>query len=131
MLDTSWNKCVLVMLGGATGSLGRYLIQVATRDWFGSFPAGTLIVNVTGCFAIGMLNTAFTGPLPIRPEYRAALIVGVLGGFTTFSAFGWDTFVLADHGHKTSAMLNIVLSVALGLAAVWAGARLTERLYSL
>jgi CrcB protein len=121
----------LVMLGGATGSLARYIVQLEAQSWLGSFPAGTLLVNLVGCFAIGVLNTAFSGPLPIRPEYRAALVTGLLGGFTTFSAFGWETFQLADHGDNVRAAAYVAASVLLGLGAVWAGARLTERLYGL
>jgi fluoride exporter len=121
-------KFALIALGGAVGSLARYLlqgwVQESTR---GTFPLGTLIVNVSGCFAIGLLNTLFTGPWPIRADYRIGLVVGVLGGFTTFSAFGWESFSLANGGELLRASLNVLLSVALGLAAVFAGARLAQR----
>jgi CrcB protein len=124
------NKYILIMLGGAVGSLCRYQMQGWAQTWIsGTFPIGTLLVNVIGCFLIGALNTAFTGPFPIRPEYRIGIVVGILGGFTTFSAFGWETLALADDGQRTGATMNIVLSVLLGLVAVWAGSRLTQRLY--
>jgi CrcB protein len=121
-------KYAAIMLGGAFGSLLRYVLQgwgqAATN---GTFPLGTLLVNVLGCFAVGFLNFSFTGPWPIRPEYRIGLVVGVLGGFTTFSAFGWETFSMANDGQGLRAMLNLLLSITLGLVAVWVGYRLAEK----
>lgn len=121
-------KYALILIGGAFGSLARYLmqgwVQEASR---GTFPLGTLIVNVSGCFAIGLLNALFTGPVAIREDYRIGIVVGVLGGFTTFSAFGWETFALASDGQYLRATANALLSVGLGLAAVFAGARLAQR----
>jgi CrcB protein len=120
-------KYALIMTGGALGSLLRYLLQ----GWgqavtSGTFPLGTLLVNVLGCFAIGFLNYLFTGPWPIRAEYRIGLLVGVLGGFTTFSAFGWETFSMANDGQGLRAMLNLLLSITLGVLAVWVGYRMAE-----
>lgn len=123
-------KLVLIMLGGAIGSLLRYLIQGLGQELTKStFPVGTLAVNIIGCFAIGVLNMVFSGPLPIRMEYRIGLTIGILGGFTTFSAFGWETFSLAKDGQGLWALMNLLLSVTLGFAAVWAGYRLAERWY--
>jgi CrcB protein len=123
-------KSTLIMAGGALGSLARYLVQGWGQELTrGTFPIGTLVVNVSGCFLIGVLNMVFNGPLPIRMEYRVALTVGVLGGFTTFSAFGWETFSMANEGQGLLAMLNMLLSITLGFAAVWIGYRLAERLY--
>ena len=92
----------------------------------GSFPLGTWFVNVTGCLAIGFLSAAFSGRILIREEYRIGLIVGILGGFTTFSAFGMETFALLNDGQHARAALNVFLSVGAGLAAVWLGYRLAE-----
>lgn len=118
----------LIALGGAFGSVMRYLVAGwGQRLVDGAFPLGTLMVNIVGCLFIGVLNVAFTGPVLIRPEYRMALTVGILGGFTTFSTFGWETFSLANDREFIRAAVNVVLSVGLGLAAVWAGARLAER----
>ena len=121
-------KYAFIMVGGAVGSLLRYLLQgwgqAATS---GTFPLGTLIVNVAGCFAIGCLNALFTGPWPIRADYRTGIIVGLLGGFTTFSAFGWETFSMANEGQALRALVNVLSSVTLGLAAVWGGYRLAGR----
>lgn len=120
-------KYAAIMAGGAFGSLLRYLLQGWGQALTnGTFPLGTLLVNVLGCFAIGFLNFAFTGPWPIRAEYRIGLLVGVLGGFTTFSAFGWETFSMVNDGEGLRATMNLLLSVALGLAAVWVGYRLAE-----
>lgn len=130
MLGYFINKYTLIMAGGAIGSLFRYLLQGwGQRVANGTFPLGTLIVNVIGCFVIGVLSMLFTGPLPIRAEYRVGLLVGVLGGFTTFSSFGWETFAMANEGQGMGAIMNLLLSVTLGMAAVWIGYRLAERLY--
>ena len=123
-------RYVLIMAGGALGALCRYGLQGwVQRFTDGSFPLGTLIVNVTGCFVIGVLNMLFSGPWPIRIDYRVGLVVGLLGGFTTFSAFGWETFALASEDQLAGALMNVVLSVSLGMAAVWFGYRVAERLY--
>lgn len=125
-------KFVLIGLGGAAGSLLRYLVSGwAQKFGDGTFPLGTLAVNIIGCFLIGLLNALFGGPLLIRSEYRIGLLVGVLGGFTTFSAFGWETFSLVNEGQFTRATLNVALSVGAGLAALWFGYRLAERLFGI
>jgi fluoride exporter len=130
MSDYLLNRYVLIMAGGAFGSVCRYMVQGWAQNVVsGTFPLGTLIVNVVGCFLIGVLNMLFTGPLPIRPEVRIGILVGVLGGFTTFSSFGWETFALGNEGQSLAAVTNVVLSLTLGLAAVWCGYRLAERLY--
>ncbi len=120
-------KILLVAAGSAVGGALRYLVQGWGQTLVnGSFPLGTLVVNVLGCLAIGFLNKALTGTL-VPAEYRVALTVGVLGGFTTFSAFGWETFALANDGQGLRAIMNLLLSVALALAAVLIGYRLAER----
>ncbi len=121
-------KILLVAVGGGLGSVCRYVVQGWGQKLAnGSFPVGTLIVNVVGCLAIGFLNYAFSGPLMIRQEYRIALTIGVLGGFTTFSAFGWETFMLANDGQGLRAIMNLLLSVTLGFLAVLVGYRLAEK----
>jgi len=82
-------KYALIMMGGALGSLLRYILQGWGQAIMnGTFPLGTLVVNVVGCFTIGFLTFSFLGPWPIRQDYRIGILVGVLGGFTTFSSFG-------------------------------------------
>ncbi len=122
-------KLVLIFMGGGLGSLCRYgLAGLGQRLSDGSFPLGTLIVNVLGCFVIGLLNYAFSsGGYLIRPEYRIALTIGLLGGFTTFSTFGWETFALANDGQGLRAVMNLLLSVTLGFSAVLVGYRLAEK----
>ena len=121
-------KWVLIAAGGAFGSVLRSAVQGwVQRLTAGSFPIGTLTVNVTGCMLIGFIAAAFTGPILVREEYRIGLTVGILGGFTTFSAFGLETFNLANDGQVRLALANVVLSCGLGLVAVWAGYGLAER----
>ena len=111
-----------IAAGGALGSVLRYLMQAGVHRATGAdFPVGTLAVNVLGCLAIGFLAAAFASPWPVREEYRLGVITGLLGGFTTFSAFGWETFALANNGRGAAAMANVLLSCFLGLAAVWVG----------
>lgn len=122
------HKLLLIGLGGAIGSILRYALDGWIQRAAGaSFPIGTLVINVSGCFLIGFLSMLFTGPLLIREEYRVAILVGVLGGYTTFSTFGLDTFKLAGDAQYWSAALNLLLSNAFGLFAVWLGHRLAER----
>lgn len=114
---------VLVAVGGAIGSVMRYglsgLVQV--RSGVLAFPIGTLAVNVLGCFAIGVAAELFETRGAMTPATRAFLLVGVLGGFTTFSAFGHETFNLMRDGEFVLAGTNAAASVFLCLAAVWAG----------
>jgi len=123
-------KLLLVAAGGGMGSVLRDLIAGwGQRLIAGPFPVGTMLVNIVGCFCIGFLNAAFSGPILIRQEYRIALTIGLLGGFTTFSAFGWETFALANDGQGIRAMMNLLLSVTLCFAAVWIGYRLAEKCF--
>ena len=125
-------KVVLIFVGGGFGTVCRYILAGwGQRLVNGSFPLGTLVVNVLGCFLIGLLNYAFSGPYLIRAEYRVALTIGVLGGFTTFSTFGWETFSLANDGQGLRAVMNLLLSVTLGFSAVLIGYRLAEKWFGL
>ncbi len=121
-------KVLLIAVGGGVGALLRYLIS----GWgqmlvSGLFPLGTLIVNSLGCLLIGSLGAYFAGPQLIREEYRIALLVGVLGAFTTFSTFSWETLSLARDGELRLALVNVVLTNTLALVAVWFGYRITEK----
>lgn len=121
-------KYLWIAAGGALGSVLRYALQGWVQRLAGSgFPAGTMFVNIVGCFVLGGLSAAFAGPVLVREEYRVALTVGVLGGFTTFSTFGLETFGLAAAGESRFAWANVALSCGLGVAAVWLGYRLVER----
>ncbi len=120
-------KWILIAGGGAIGSLARYWLQGMVASLTGLvFPLGTILVNIVGCFVIGLLYAMFDGPIPVRDEIRIGLMVGVLGGFTTFSAFGLETILMAHEGRSWLAILNVALSLVFGLLAVWCGYRLAE-----
>lgn len=121
-------KWVLIASGGAVGSMLRYAVHGWVQRLTGStFPFGTLAVNMTACFAIGLVGGFFAGPQLAREEYRLGLTVGVLGGYSTFSTFGMETFNLASNHEFGLAALNMGLSCGVGFAAVWAGYRIAER----
>ena len=108
-----------IMGGGAFGTGLRYWISTAlNRD---AFPIGTLTVNLVGCLLIGLLSTWFSHLLNISDAVRLGIIVGFLGGFTTFSSFGLDTIRLIEDGRMTSALTYVVVSNLVGVLAVWIG----------
>ncbi len=118
---------LFVMLGGAVGTALRFGLS----NWFAShygetFPIGTIVVNVTGCFVIGLF-AALTGPDGIfltSPLTRQVVMIGILGGYTTFSSFSLQTLNLARDGQWLYAGLNVNLSVVLCLVGVWIGVAL-------
>ncbi len=115
-------KLVLVLLGGALGSGARYLASTWAADRFGAaFPWGTLGVNIIGCFCIGLLATLADEAGAIGPNGRVFLVVGVLGGFTTFSSFSLDALRLTEHHEIERAALYLLASVGVGLAAALLG----------
>ncbi len=120
---------LLVALGGAIGSVARYKasgwVLHHTIDW--RFPAGTFTVNVVGCLLAGVLAGLAEKQDLLSPETRLLLFTGVLGGFTTFSAFGLETMHLLRRGDVLIAGANVVLSVLAGLAALWLGLALAPR----
>lgn len=120
-----------VALGGAVGAACRYGVTIAAqRLTGGAFPLGTFLVNVTGCLTIGFLGYLFAGPLPVREDLRIFLLVGFLGGFTTFSSFGYDTLTLWQDEMRWQAYTYVLATNILGLTAVWAGYRLAARLWA-
>jgi CrcB protein len=121
-------RYLLILLGGGGGSLARYVAGSAIMTRFGSrFPLGTMAVNVTGSFLIGLLMTLFTERWQPHPNWRLLLVVGFLGGYTTFSSFEWETFSAVREGGFWIGLANVVGSVAFGYAAVWLGALLGRR----
>ena len=113
---------IAVAIGGALGSLARHGVNHLTQSQ--RFPLATMLVNLSGCFAIGVLAGLIAARrLAMPAPWREFVFVGLLGGFTTFSTFGLDTFVLARQS-PASAGLNVALQVVGGLAAVWVGYRL-------
>jgi CrcB protein len=113
----------LVALGGAIGSLLRYAVGLVALASFGpAFPWGTLIVNVVGCFVIGLVTQlAVAGAPGVSPTVRLFLATGVCGGFTTFSAFSLEAIQLGRIGHQAAAFAYVAASVLIGLVAVWVG----------
>lgn len=117
---TTW---MAVAVGGALGSVARHLVNVEMAQRLEqSTPYATFVVNVIGCLVIGVLaGLAASGRLPLSPVVRTFVFVGILGGFTTFSAFGLDTFTLARGGHLVTAFWNVAGQITLGLGSVWLG----------
>ena len=121
---------VAVGAGGALGSMARHGVnRLVQQQWpLLRFPLATLLVNVVGCAVIGVLaGLIASGRLPMRPNWREFVFVGVLGGFTTFSTFGLDTLTLVRAGDTARAVANVGLHVVFGLAAVYAGLVLAQR----
>lgn len=115
------NKLAGIALGGLLGTLCRYFFSSWIDERAHSlFPYGTLLVNLAGCFAAGFLFPVFERAA-ISPDLRVAVFTGFLGGFTTFSAYGLQTVVLANGGMLSTAVANIVLSNVGGLLMVWLG----------
>lgn len=116
-----------IAVGGALGSVLRYLIQVQCAHWWGSkFPLGTLLVNVTGSLLIGVLSIVLLERWVVVDEIRLALLAGLLGGFTTFSAFSLETLHLLQQGSVLGAAVNVTLSVVLCLGACYLGVTLAR-----
>jgi fluoride exporter len=113
---------LLVMIGGALGSGGRFLVGRATLSWFGpAYPWGTLAVNLLGGLAMGVLAGALARGGQGSEPLRLLLAVGVLGGFTTFSAFSLDAVTLVQQGQAGAAALYVALSVAGSMVALAGG----------
>lgn len=113
-----------VAIGGAIGSVARFwLTELSARWWGGEFPWGTVLANVTGSFLIGLIAALpVMGPRDLLgPMGRQLLMVGIMGGYTTFSSFSLQTLTMVQHGHLAKAALNVGGSVVLCLIAVGAG----------
>jgi len=111
-----------IALGGAAGSVLRYATSLGVHGLLGrAFPYGTLVVNVVGCLAMGFLYVWLVERSAVSAEVRAGVLIGVLGGFTTFSSFSIETLVLIEAGEHLRAALNVLASVALCLLATGLG----------
>ncbi len=116
------NQIIAIAAGGSFGALARFWVASIIYDWLGrEFPHGTLVVNVSGCFLMGVLTELMLQRFALTAEFRAAVLVGFLGAYTTFSTFAIETLSLFEQGELLKALLNIFLSVALCLLAVWFG----------
>lgn len=113
---------ILVAAGGAIGSVARYgLSGVVPRFVPTLFPLGTFVVNVLGCLVFGVIVSLANERFAVGPAGRAFFLVGLLGGFTTFSSFAFETFALLQDGQSVWASLNVLGQVVLGLVAMWTG----------
>jgi len=115
--------CLIIMAGGALGTLARYLISVLAAPISGNLPWGTIIINITGSFIIGLFGTLTLahGRFPVSENMRLFVMIGLCGGYTTFSSFSLQTLDLIRVGAMTRAGVNIAASVMLCVAAVSAG----------
>lgn len=121
-------ELLLVGGGGLLGSLSRFYLSGWVHRWSGvsGFPLGTLAVNLVGCLAIGLAAGLAESRQLLSAEMRLFLMLGFLGGFTTFSTFGWESFALLRGGEALRAFVNLGLHLVGGLAAVWAGVALSR-----
>lgn len=113
---------LFIAMGGSIGAVLRYSASIGVASIMGrGFPYGTLFVNVSGSLLIGLLSVIMLERFNIGPEWRAAVMVGVLGSFTTFSTFSLETLNLLEQGELIAAITNVLLSVVVCLIAVWLG----------
>lgn len=116
-----------VAVGGALGSVTRYLIGMAIQQRVGTtFPFGTLVINITGSFLLGFLLRATFSTVTLSPEQRALLTTGFCGGYTTFSTFTFDTAGMIEDGSYTRAITYLGLSVVISLIGTFAGFALAQ-----
>lgn len=128
-LNLSLSQFLLVALGGATGSVLRWTSSTIVAAWTkpSSFPWGTTAVNLAGCFVIGLLMGAAEYRGALGPNARLLLVTGLVGGFTTFSTFGFETVQLLRAGRAVAAAASVLLQVGVGIGAIVAGLALARR----
>ncbi|HTR99583.1 MAG TPA: fluoride efflux transporter CrcB [Bacteroidota bacterium] len=113
---------LVVFIGGGLGAVARYLLQGVVYRFSGTeFPYGTLIVNILGCFTIGLLMSSMEERFLATPTLRLFLTIGILGGFTTFSSFSYETMALLREGNFLAGGINVLSSVVVCLGATWLG----------
>jgi len=123
------NQYLAIAAGGAIGSVLRYWVSINTHSLLGrDFPYGTLTVNVIGSILMGFLFVLFTERWEIETVIRSAVLIGLLGAFTTFSTFSIETFNLVEEGAYTKAMANVLVSVSSCLLSAWLGVTLGRQI---
>jgi CrcB protein len=122
-------RTLLIGIAGLAGTLLRYWLSgFVARRYGETFPVGTMVVNVLGCFMAGAIFNLTEERFLVNPTLRTVILIGLLGGFTTFSSYGLQTFTLLRDGEFGLATLNILVSNTLGLFMVWAGYGLVKAL---
>jgi CrcB protein len=117
------DKYLVVLTGAGLGGLARYVAGTwIMQKYGGRFPLGTIVINITGSFLIGVLMTLLTERWHLHANWRLFLVVGVLGGYTTFSSFEYETYQLVLDGARWMGLLYVTGSVAVGYFGVWLGA---------
>jgi len=120
---TAMARFLLICLGGAVGTGARYLFSTAMKRAFGNFPFGTLGVNVIGSFLASIVMVLALEKSALSPDMRLILVTGVLGGFTTYSSFNYETLHLAQSGAVTLAIVNVLVTLVTcmlaGIGGVW------------
>jgi fluoride exporter len=120
-------KYVLIAIGGALGSLARYLVGLTVMNRMGTrFPYGTFVINLTACMIIGFSLTWLDRRTGMNPAWRFLIPVGFVGAYSTFSTFEWEIFAKLQTGAFVIAALYVSLSVLFGLLAVWLGSLLAR-----
>jgi CrcB protein len=115
-------RLLLIGIGGFVGTLGRYWFSGVIAKRYGeTFPLGTLAVNLVGCFAVGLLFYLMQERYLVNQTVRSVVLIGLLGGFTTFSSFGLQTFTLLQDKEVALALVNLAVSNVVGVFLVWLG----------
>lgn len=122
------DRYLVVLAGAGLGGLARYAAGTWIMSKYGGrFPLGTFVINISGSFLIGVLMTLLTERLQPHPNWRLFLVVGILGGYTTFSSFEYETYQTVRDGERWMGLIYVAGSVLLGYAGVWLGALVTAR----
>jgi CrcB protein len=121
-------RITLIAIFGAIGTLSRYGLQgLVQQRAGGTFPAGTLVVNLGGCFLLGLLGQLTLNRMLIPPDWRVGMTIGFFGGFTTFSSFGWETVKMLEDGEWARASVYVVASVLVGLVLAFLGIHVANK----
>lgn len=113
----------MIAIGGAVGAIARFLLGAYVGQSMGTrFPYGTFVVNMSGCFVIGVSMTILTGRVHLSPNWRYLIPIGFIGAYTTFSTFEYETLRAIQDGQWLNGGLNVLLSVVVGFVMVWLGA---------
>jgi CrcB protein len=122
------DRYLVVLAGAGLGGLARYVAGTWIMSKYGGrFPLGTFVINISGSFLIGVLMTLLTERLQPHPNWRLFLVVGILGGYTTFSSFEYETYQAVRDGERWMGLIYVAGSVLLGYAGVWLGALVAAR----